>query len=179
MLLCVNRAKSGGLSRVVSSIRVHNELLSQSPWHLGALYSPFAIDMRGEQAVGEPPIYYRPVFSFFDGKLSAGANRTYIRSGQSLVGRPLNDAQSEALDAFYEMCDEHALEMDLAEGDIQIQNSYITMHDRTEYVDHPEPERFRRMLRLWLTSLYPRRLAPDFGTYNFERKCVIGYRSKE
>ncbi|HEY6234248.1 MAG TPA: TauD/TfdA family dioxygenase, partial [Candidatus Elarobacter sp.] len=75
-LLCVNKAKSGGISRVVSSMRVYNELLEQFPWHLGVLYTPFAIDLRGEEREGEPPVYYRPVYSYYDRALSCGANAT-------------------------------------------------------------------------------------------------------
>jgi hypothetical protein len=176
-LLCMKKAKSGGRSRVVSSVRVYNEMLARCPWHLGVLYTPFAIDMRGEEDPGEPPVYYRPVFSFFDGALSCGANRTYIRSGQERVGRPLNAAQSAALDAFYEICEEHALSMDLDAGDFQLLNSYVTLHDRTEYVDYPEPERMRHMLRLWLAVPNRRPLAPDFGTYDFAAHRVVGMRT--
>ena len=175
-LLCMRKAKSGGLSRVVSSVRVYNEMLAACPWHLGILYAPFAIDMRGEEEPGEPPVYYRPVFSYYGGKLSCGANRTYIRSGQERVGRPLNAAQAEALDAFYAICEENVLSMDLEPGDLQLLNSYVTLHDRTEYVDYPEPERMRHMLRLWLAVPAPRPLAPDFGTYDFAARRVVGIR---
>ncbi|MBC5811453.1 MAG: TauD/TfdA family dioxygenase [Candidatus Eremiobacteraeota bacterium] len=175
-LLCVNKARSGGISRVVSSVRVHNELLARAPWHLGMLYTPFAIDLRGEERAGEPPVYYRPIFSYHDGALSCGANATYIRSGQERVGRPLNAAQSEALDAFYETCEEHTLSMDLEPGDFQLLNSYVTLHDRTGYDDYDEPERKRHMLRLWLEVPNRRPLAPDFGTYDFAAGRVVGIR---
>ncbi|MBV8353792.1 MAG: TauD/TfdA family dioxygenase [Candidatus Eremiobacteraeota bacterium] len=176
-LLCMRKARSGGISRVVSSARVHNEMLQRCPWHLGVLYAPFAIDMRGEEEPGEPPVYYRPVFSYYGGRLSCGANRTYIRSGQERVGRPLNAAQSEALDAFYAICEEHVLAMDLEPGDLQLLNSYVTLHDRTEYVDDSEPQRMRHMLRLWLQTPQRRPLASDFGTYDFAAKRVVGMRS--
>ena len=175
-LLCVNKAKSGGISRVVSSMRVYNEMLQSFPWQLGALYTPFAIDLRGEERPGEPPVYYRPVFSYYGGSLSCGANATYIRSGQERVGRPLNAAQAEAIDTFYDVCEDHALSMDLETGDLQLLNSYVTLHDRTAYDDYAEPERKRHMLRLWLEVPNRRPLAPDFGTYDFAAGRVIGIR---
>jgi hypothetical protein len=175
-LLCLRKAKSGGQSRVVSSPRIHNEMLARCPALLGILYTPFAIDLRAEEEPGEPPVYYRPVFSYYGGVLSCGANATYIRSGQKRVGRPLNDAENEALDTFYAIADEHAYSMDLEPGDIQWLNSYVTLHDRTEYVDHPEAERMRHLLRLWLAVPNPRPLAPDFGTYDFAAKRVVGIR---
>ncbi len=175
-LLCLNNAKSGGTSRVVSSMRVHNELLERFPWHLGTLYTPFAIDLRGEEREGEPPVYYRPVYSYHGGALSCGANATYIRSGQERVGRPLNAAQAEAIDTFYEVCERHTLSMDLEAGDLQLLNSYVTLHDRTAYDDYDEPERKRHMLRLWLDVPNRRPLAQDFGTYDFTAGRVVGIR---
>ena len=175
-LLCVNKAKSGGMSRVVSSMRVHNELLERCPWHLGVLYTPFAIDLRGEQREGEPPVYYRPVYSYYGGALSCGANATYIRSGQERVGRPLNAAQAEAIDSFYDVCERHTLSMNLEPGDLQLLNSYVTLHDRTAYDDYEESERKRHMLRLWLDVPNRRPLAPDFGSYDFTTGRVVGIR---
>jgi Taurine catabolism dioxygenase TauD, TfdA family len=173
-LLCLNKARSGGISRVVSSMRIYNEMLARCPWYLGVLYRPFAIDLRGEEAPGQPPVYYRPVFSFFDGVLSCGANATYIRSGQERVGQPLRPIESEALDAFYATAEEHAVSMELEPGDLQLLNSYVTLHDRTAYEDHLEPERKRHLLRIWLETPVPRPLAPDFGSYDFAAARVVG-----
>jgi hypothetical protein len=176
-LLCMNKARSGGISRVVSSMRIHNEMLARCPCYLGALYQRFAIDLRGEEQPGEPPVYYRPVFSYYDGKLSCGANATYIRAGQERVGRPLGPVESEALDTFYKIAEEHVLSMDLERGDLQLLNSYVTLHDRTGYEDYAEPERKRHMMRLWLEMPNHRRLAPDFGTYDFATGKVVGARA--
>jgi hypothetical protein len=172
----MNKAKAGGISRVVSSMRIHNEMLARCPWYLGALYQRFAIDLRGEERPGEPPVYYRPVFSYYDGKLSCGANATYIRAGQERVGRPLGAVESEALDTFYAIAEEHVFSMDLERGDFQLLNSYVTLHDRTGYDDYDEPEKKRHMLRLWLEMPNHRSLAPDFGTYDFAAGKVVGVR---
>jgi hypothetical protein len=67
--------------------------------------------------------------------------------------------------------------MDLEPGDLQLLNSYVTLHDRTEYVDYPESERMRHMLRLWLAMPNARPLAPDFGTYDFAARRVVGIRA--
>jgi len=47
--------------------------------------------------------------------------------------------------------------MMLEAGDMQFINNYTTLHARTEFVDYPEPERKRWMVRLWLHSLGLRR----------------------
>ena len=38
----------------------------------------------------------------------------------------------------------------LEPGDVQIINSHVTLHSRTEFVDHTEAERKRLLFRLWL-----------------------------
>jgi hypothetical protein len=171
-LLCRRKAKSGGLSRIVSSMRIYNEILARAPWYLGVLYKAFAIDMRDEQLPGEPPVYYRPVFSYYRNYLSCGCNYTYIRDGQKKIGQPLTPVETEALDLFYAIAEEVVLTMDLEPGDMQFLNNYVILHDRTAYDDYDEPDRKRHMLRLWLDSRNRRPIAPDFGTYTFARPAV-------
>lgn len=171
-LLCRRKARAGGLSRVVSSMRIYNDMLARTPWLLGVLYKVFAIDMRGEQRPGEPEVYYRPVFSYHCGVLSCGCNYTYIRDGQNKIGQPLSAVETEALDTFYAVAEEHVLTMDLEPGDVQFLNNYVMLHDRTGYDDYDEPDRKRHMVRLWLNVESRRPLAPEFGTYAFAPQSV-------
>ncbi len=166
-LLCRRNARAGGRSRIVSSMRVYNEMLARAPWYLGVLYRPFAIDLRGEERPGETPVYYRPVFSYHDGVLSCGCNYTYIRDGQAKIGEPLTPVEIEALDMFYAIAEEHVLAMDLLPGDMQFVNNYVLLHDRSDYEDYDELDRKRHMLRLWLNVERRRPLAPAFGSYVF------------
>jgi alpha-ketoglutarate-dependent taurine dioxygenase len=43
------------------------------------------------------------------------------------------------------------LDMQFAPGDIQLVSNHVILHARTAYEDHPEPERRRHLLRLWLS----------------------------
>jgi hypothetical protein len=52
----------------------------------------------------------------------------------------------------------------------------VTLHDRTAYDDYDDPERKRHMMRLWLEMPNHRKLAPDFGTYDFAAGKVVGVR---
>ena len=47
-LLCLTKAKSGGLSRIASSVSVYNELLSRRPDLAPRLFEPFMLDTRDE-----------------------------------------------------------------------------------------------------------------------------------
>ena len=66
-LLCLQTAKSGGRSQVVSGYSVHNELLARHPDELEVLYQPLHIDRRGGLRPGEPPTIQYPVLSW-DGR---------------------------------------------------------------------------------------------------------------
>ncbi|MGH7717186.1 MAG: TauD/TfdA family dioxygenase [Vulcanimicrobiaceae bacterium] len=161
-LLCLKTAQSGGISQVVSSMSIYNELLRRYPWYVGVLYEPFAIDMRGQERPGDPPVWYRTVYSYYDGKLSCGVNFTYMRSAPAKTGVPLSPIRQDALAAMEEIAYEQVFEMDFAPGDMQFLNNYVILHDRTPYVDWDEPEKKRHLLRLWLSIPGSRKLAPDF-----------------
>lgn len=53
--------------------------------------------------------------------------------------------------------------MDFRPGDIQWLLNYAALHSRTSYLDFPQPERKRHLLRLWLQRDMGRPLTPDFG----------------
>ena len=50
--------------------------------------------------------------------------------------------------------------------DIQFCSNYTILHSRTGFEDHPEPERRRHMVRLWLTMDQRRPLADGFPAHN-------------
>ena len=70
-LLCLRRAKSGGLSAIASSMAVHNVMLERRPDLLERLYQPFPVDRRGEVPEGKAPFYDAPVFNEHAGAFSA------------------------------------------------------------------------------------------------------------
>lgn len=153
-LFCLRTARSGGASKVVSALAVHNVLREERPDLLEALYGPFHLDWRGEEPEGEPPWYTIPMFSERDGKVTSRiCNRSYYEStarfGEQY--RP-TDLQREALDKVQEICNrrELMLTMDFQEGDIQLLNNHVTMHGREAFEDHDEPGRQRHLLRMWI-----------------------------
>src|SRR5690606_23573934 len=79
----------------------------------------------------------------------------------------LTPQQVEVLDLFDEITYEPgmAVEMDFRPGDIQWLSNHAALHSRTEFVDYPEPQRKRHLLRLWLQRREPRPLVPGFGKH--------------
>lgn len=179
-LLCLRAAKSGGTSQLVSSMTIHNELLARHPWYLGLLYRPFAVDMRGEGRPGVPDFYTRPVYSYYDGKLSCGVNFTYIKSAPAKSGVPLSAVELEALDVMERLSQSRqlCLHMTFEPGDIQFVNNYVILHDRMPYEDWDEPEKKRHLLRLWLAVSNGRSLAPDFASRYHARPGIDDLRGR-
>ena len=165
-LLCLKRAKSGGLSAIASSMAIHNAMLVRRPDLLERLYQPFPIDRRGEVPEGKPPFYDAPVFNEWDGRLSVLYSRLHIGSSQRFPeARRLVPEDIEALDMLGELAadDELRLDMTFMPGDIQFLHNHTILHARTGYEDWPETERKRHLLRLWLAPPDARALPPVFS----------------
>jgi hypothetical protein len=165
-LLCLRRAKAGGLSAIVSSMTVHNVMAARRPDLLERLYQPFPIDRRGEVPEGKAPFYEAPVFNEHAGTISVLYSRLHIGSSQRFPeARRLTPQDIEALDMFGELAGdpELRLDMDFMPGDIQFLHNHTILHARTAYEDWPEVERRRHLLRLWLSPPGARPLPPVFA----------------
>jgi len=164
-LLCLRPARTGGLSRIVSSTAIHNELMRQRPDLLRLAHEDFFFDRRGEAPEGKPPCYRGPLFSRCDGQLFGRYNRAYIESAQRFAEVPrLSDAQLELLDLIDRLCSDESmhLSMELSRGDMQFISNYTTLHSRTDYEDDPDPRLQRHLLRLWLNTGHFKRLPPSY-----------------
>ena len=164
-LLCLQTAKAGGLSSLVSSVTIYNEMRRLRPDLLSCLFELIETDRRGEVPEGQKPYFEIPVFNWHAGLLSAVYQRKYIDSARRFVGTPLSPRQKEALDFFDTLCDDPKLcmSMEFLPGDVQLVHNHTLLHDRTAFQDWPEPERKRHLLRLWLAPLEARPLPPVFA----------------
>jgi len=171
-LFCLHPAKEGGLSRIVSSVAIHNEIEATRPDLLEILYQPYYWSMQGNEQPGVAPFYTQPIFAVEDGFFACRYTRTHIRSAEiEAETNPdipkLTAAQREALDLIDHLASkpEFHLTMMFEPGDIQFLNNHLTLHTRTAFEDHPEPERKRHLLRLWLSLPNGRPLAESFKPF--------------
>jgi len=155
-LLCVRHAKAGGQSRVVSALRIHEEIACDRPDLLEKLYEGFVYHRLDEDRGGteeftpwKVPVFARDAAAqmscfFIPGPINRAAR----------LGFPLDSQAREALGRFVELSgrDDLYFDMTLAPGDLQFLNNRCVLHGRTDYVDHPELGRRRYMLRLWLAN---------------------------
>ena len=167
-LLCAHPAKKGGESEISSAMTIYNEILAGHPEYLEPLTRGFHFDLRGEGVTDDPDevTFNRvPVFSYFGGRLSCRFNTRTIPDGQRKFGKPLDGLALEAVEAVTELAMRDDIRFDLAfrEGDIQLLNNYMILHARAGFEDHPEPERRRNLLRLWVNLHDGRKLAPEFA----------------
>ncbi|HSW17207.1 MAG TPA: TauD/TfdA family dioxygenase [Ramlibacter sp.] len=168
-LLCVERAKEGGMSSLVSSVAVHNEIVRNHPEYLEALYEGFYHDYRGYGPTADPnevtatPI---PVFEYNNGRVNCAFAKKIIETGAKKRGVPLTPLQQAAVDYVHELGirEDMRIDMMLEPGDIQIINNYATLHARTDYVDHDDGRK-RYLLRMWINLPDNVQLSPDFAAF--------------
>ncbi|MBO9448398.1 TauD/TfdA family dioxygenase [Ruegeria sp. R14_0] len=164
-LLCLREAKEGGDSLLVSAETIYNRMRAESPELLERLFDPIATDRRGEIPEGMDPFMTIPPFSWHDGKLTVFYQRQYIDSAQRFpAAMRLTPEHIEALDRFDALANDPdlCLTMRLQPGDMQFVYNHSQLHDRTGFVDWPDPAERRHLLRLWLSPQGDRELPEVF-----------------
>jgi len=158
-LLCTGTARQGGLSKIVSSITVHNEMLTRYPDLCNLLYLDLPRSRMGEEVGGESAWYHLPVWGVRDGKFTSHYSRTFIEALEHVPDAPkVSSQQWQALDILATLAEEQHFEMELAVGDIQFINNHVIYHSRTAFEVDPGAGRQRCLWRIWLSA--PHRALP-------------------
>ena len=171
-LFVMRSAKEGGLSLIASSVAIHNEIARKRPDLLEVLYQPFPWSWQTQEARGAKPWYFQPIFSMCDQKISCRYIRGHIRNSQLYDDAPrLTPQQIEAMDYYDSLSASPDFHMSFMfePGDIQFVNNHVCLHSRTAYTDWPEPDRYRHLLRMWLSVPNSRPLVEGMGTIYQDR----------
>lgn len=153
-LLCLTPARSGGASRIVSSVAVYDELLRRRPDLVARLYEPFLLDTRDETREGRLPWVPVQPCCFAQSRLRTFWHSDYFRSVERHAEAPrFSASERELMDLYEEIAasPDLYLDMNFVPGDIQLISNHTVLHARTAYEDWPEPSRRRHLLRLWLS----------------------------
>lgn len=153
-LLCIREAKEGGKSLLVSAETIYNRMKQARPDLLEKLFDPIATDRRGEIPEGAKPYMEIPVLNWHEGHLTVFYQRQYIDSAQRFDGAMrLTPEHVEALDMFDTLANDPELcfGMQLQPGDMQFVYNHSQLHDRTGFLDWPDPNQRRHLMRLWLS----------------------------
>ena len=167
-LLCVRPSPVGGVSTIVSSAAVRNAALDRRPDLAPELLGTWWWDRRKPDLATS--FFQRRIFATVDdgrGRSVSYHGRAHIESAtrgrRSRRSRPAGRGPRPARRTGQRPG--FVLNMDFRPGDVQFLVDYAAVwHARTAYEDHPEPERHRGLLRLWLTLRAPLELPADFRT---------------
>jgi len=152
-LSCYNKAAAGGMSITTSSLAAYARMVAEHPALAEWLRRPVHFSRQGEQAADEAASYPHPIFDEAEGRLFSKWNWNRVTSAQKLEGVPRIDAEQwKALETFDQVVRQPDLAhtMWLEPGDLQIINSHVTLHSRTDFTDHDDPSQKRLLFRLWL-----------------------------
>jgi hypothetical protein len=168
-LACWQKSQSGGESVIVSGVTVHDEMRRRAPRLLAPLYRGYHYHRLGEQGPDEEPAtpYRVPVFSIKQNQLSCRYQRSGIAGGHRELGVPLADEDIEAFNLFDQIAKApgNRLSFQLERGEMLVLNNYTVLHARTQFANPPEPERQRRLIRLWLDAAGFRDVPKEFNFF--------------
>lgn len=168
--LCLRPAARGGISRFVSSTAIHQEIATTRPDLLERLYRGYRYHRLGENLPGTPNVtpHRLPVFSECAGLVSCRYVRQYIEvAADEFDDIELDALDIEALDLLETIAadpDFHH-EFTLDSGEAVFANNFTVMHARSSFEDHPEIDRRRHLLRLWLSTDPKRPILPEVLHY--------------
>jgi hypothetical protein len=120
---------------------------------LERFHRPFWFDRQHEFHPGEEPVFAAPVFTA-DDELNARFSAHQIRGGYALRNKKLDEEGAVALAALLELFEDETLsaDFDLEPGHLQLVANRVLGHARTTFEDHPDPDRRRHLVRLWLRN---------------------------
>jgi len=156
-LLCVQPARTGGESLVVSGATVHEKLRKTNMEALTILYREFIRDIvtPGAGKTLDALINNRfPVFShgLYSSELSFRYMRFWIEKGHQEAKTDLEQTDLSALDTLDGLLESPQLagRFKLNAGDQLWANNHIVAHNRTEYEE--DPQRPRHFVRMWIST---------------------------
>jgi hypothetical protein len=178
-LFFLRQGERGGVSRIASSVAVHDEILRRRPDLLAVLYRPFTVSCQSNELPGEQPWYDMPVFGRVGDDLACAFVKTNITWAAKNVGAPpLTDEQIEAVEQVAAVAAEPQMwiERRFEAGTMWFVNNQTVLHMRTEFTDHDDPAMKRHLLRIWLSLPNSRPLPDSFATFfhNTEAGAVRG-----
>ena len=114
-MMCLVKAKHGGVSGYCSAPAIYNHFLEHYPELLETLFEGYRYHLFGEQAPGQGPVteHKIPVFSEREGYLSVSFLRSYIELAFEELQLDKTEAEAQALDTFDEIAHSAEFRFDL------------------------------------------------------------------
>lgn len=150
-LLCINPAKSGGVSKFMSAYTIHNKLLKKQKLQK-ILYEKFHHDKKNENVGEENATRFEPIFQFVNNELKFKYQRELIFTGHEKAKQPLTQIQIQAIKFLEEILSnsDQVTAYTLKSGDMMFSNNRWLIHDRTLFEDFEDEKLKRLLLRTWI-----------------------------
>ena len=150
-LLCINPAKSGGVSKFMSAYTIHNKLLKKQKLQK-ILYEKFHHDKKNEGVGEEDATRFEPIFQFVNNELKFKYQRELIFTGHEKAKQPLTQIQIQAIKFLEEILSnsDQVVTYTLKAGDMMFSNNRWLIHDRTLFEDFEDEKLKRLLLRTWI-----------------------------
>ena len=150
-LLCINPAKSGGVSKFMSAYTIHNKLLKKQKLQK-ILYEKFHHDKKNENMGEEDATRFEPIFQFVNNELKFKYQRELIFTGHEKAKQPLTEIQIQAIKFLEEILSnsDQVVTYTLKSGDMMFSNNRWLIHDRTLFEDFEDEKLKRLLLRTWI-----------------------------
>ena len=150
-LLCINPAKSGGVSKFMSAYTIHNKLLKKQKLQK-ILYEKFHHDKKNEGVGEEDATRFEPIFQFVNNELKFKYQRELIFTGHEKAKQPLTQIQIQAIEFLEEILSnsDQVVTYTLKSGDMMFSNNRWLIHDRTLFEDFEDKKLKRLLLRTWI-----------------------------
>ena len=151
-LLCLQTARRGGVSGLVSLETVYNILLDEYPDLVERLYEPLYMDRQMEHAPDDERVSFKPVFETDGERVLASYSPGLVRYGYRVRNEEMDARTRAAIDALLQVPEREGLGKSFVfeRGQIQVVNNRRLGHRRTAFDDWDEPERRRHLVRIWL-----------------------------
>jgi hypothetical protein len=151
-LMCLQTAKKGGISGLISLETVYNLLLEEFPDVVPRLYEPFYYDRQMEHAPDDQRWSFKPVFESDGQRVFANFSPRRVEHGYEMQGKGMDAESRAAIRALLRISERSGLgkSFEFERGQIQIVNNKRLGHRRTAFRDWPELERRRHLVRIWL-----------------------------
>ncbi|MDJ0397850.1 TauD/TfdA family dioxygenase [Rhodococcus rhodochrous] len=167
-LMCLHPSMEGGASSLVSGMTIYNEVLRERPDLAPLMFEKWYWDWYKQDHDAPAPVYDSPMCAYEDGVFSFYGGNRILYTAQDYPEVPrLTPEQIELLELLEDIAARPgiALHMDFRQGDIQWLLNYSALHARTDFVDFPEPDRRRHLMRLWLQRKSGRPVPEGFGRH--------------
>jgi Taurine catabolism dioxygenase TauD, TfdA family len=171
VLHCIQKARTGGESSLVKVSAIVDRMYTVDPTLVDELFRPLP-DWLVEGQYGIPearPGEPRAVLAKHDDVLSCVLYRPFVERGAEALGTPLTPKQRAALDLFenLSMSDDLTIRFTLEPGETLVLHNRSVLHARTTYVDWPELDRRRHLLRMWIDAPEAFPVHPDHELGDF------------